>query len=93
MNALKRSNNLDAVKAKKFIVTAVATRSPTILSKGVLGGRYYYWRVQIPLLVTYQSANEFVQSRLLVTMLIRRISSLNSPNGIGIEQFVVTEEQ
>lgn len=93
MGALKRSNNLDAVKVKKFIVTAVATRSPTILSKGVIGGSYYYWRIQIPLLVTYQSANEFIQERNVVTMLIRRISSLNSPNGVGIEQFVVTQEQ
>lgn len=93
MSALKRSNNLDAVKAKKFIVTAVATRSPTILSKGVIANTYYYWRVQIPLLVTYQSANEFIQERNVVTMLIRRISSLNSPSGIGIEQFVVTQER
>jgi intracellular multiplication protein IcmL len=93
MKALKRSNNLDAVKVKKFIVTAVATRSPTILSKGIIGSNYYYWRVQIPLLVTYQSANEFIQERNIVTMLIRRISSLNSPNGIGIEQFVVTQER
>jgi intracellular multiplication protein IcmL len=88
LDALQDSNNLDAVKAKKLIVSAVATRAPIILRKGVLNGRYS-WRVQMPILVTYQSASEFSQSNNIVTMLIRRVSTLNSPRGIGISQFVV----
>jgi intracellular multiplication protein IcmL len=88
LDALKSTNNLEAVKAKKLIVSAVATRAPIVLQKGILGGRYS-WRVQMPILVTYQSASEFSQERDMVTMLITRISTLNSPRGIGIAQFVV----
>ncbi|MDP1602316.1 MAG: type IVB secretion system apparatus protein IcmL/DotI [Legionella sp.] len=88
LTALQQSNNLDAVKAKKLIVSAVATRAPIILQKGMLNGRYS-WRVQMPLLVTYQSASEFSQQNNVVTMLINRVSTLNSPRGIGISQFVV----
>lgn len=88
LNALKDSNNLDAVKAKKLIVSAVATRAPVILQKGLLNGSYS-WRVQMPILVTYQSASEFSQQNNVVTMLITRVSTLNSPRGIGIAQFVV----
>lgn len=88
LNALKDSNNLDAVKAKKLIVSAVATRAPVILQKGLLNGRYS-WRVQMPILVTYQSASEFSQQNNVVTILITRVSTLNSPRGIGIAQFVV----
>ena len=88
LTALESSNNLDAVKAKKLIVSAVATRAPIILQKGVLNGRYA-WRVQMPILVTYQSASEFSQQNNVVTMLITRVSTLNSPRGIGISQFVV----
>lgn len=88
LNALQQSNNLDAVKAKKLIVSAVATRAPVILQKGVLNGRFA-WRVQMPLLITYQSASEFSQQSNVVTMLISRVSTLNSPRGIGIAQFVV----
>jgi intracellular multiplication protein IcmL len=87
LNALQQSNNLDAVKAKKLIVSAVATRAPIILQKGVLNGRFA-WRIQMPLLVTYQSASEFSQQNLVVTMLVTRVSTLNSPRGIGIAQFV-----
>lgn len=88
LTALQQSNNLDAVKAKKLIVSAVATRAPIILQKGMLNGRYS-WRIQMPLLVTYQSASEFSQQNNVVTMLITRVSTLNSPRGIGISQFVV----
>jgi intracellular multiplication protein IcmL len=88
LSALQQSNNLDAVKAKKLIVSAVATRAPIILQKGVLNGSYS-WRVQMPILVTYQSASEFTQQNNVVTMLITRVSTLNSPRGIGIAQFVV----
>ncbi|MGL6028903.1 MAG: type IVB secretion system apparatus protein IcmL/DotI [Legionella sp.] len=88
LNALQQSNNLDAVKAKKLIVSAVATRAPIILQKGLLNGSYA-WRVQMPILVTYQSASEFTQQNNVVTMLITRVSTLNSPRGIGISQFVV----
>jgi len=88
LNALQQSNNLDAVKAKKLIVSAVATRAPIILQKGLLNGTYA-WRVQMPILVTYQSASEFSQQNNVVTMLITRVSTLNSPRGIGISQFVV----
>lgn len=88
LNALQQSNNLDAVKAKKLIVSAVATRAPVILQKGVLNGNYS-WRVQMPILVTFQSASEFTQQNNVVTMLITRVSTLNSPRGIGISQFVV----
>ena len=88
LTALQQSNNLEAVKAKKLIVSAVATRAPIILQKGLLNGRYS-WRIQMPLLVTYQSASEFSQQNNVVTMLVTRVSTPNSPRGIGITQFVV----
>lgn len=87
LTALKDSNNLEAVKARKFIVSAEATRAPEILKTGVIDGRYS-WRVQIPLLVTYQGQVEATQN-VVVNMLIVRVPTLNSPSGIGIAQFVV----
>lgn len=87
ISALAASNNLEAIKAKKLVVSAVATSAPVILQKGVLNGRYA-WRIQMPILVTYQSASEFSQQNLNVTMLVTRVDTLNSPRGIGIAQFV-----
>lgn len=86
--ALIASLNLDAVKSKKLVASAVATNVPIILDKGIVNG-VYSWRVQMPILVTYQSASEFSQQNNVVTMLITRVDPLNYPRGIGIDQFIV----
>lgn len=89
LNALNSSNNLKAVIEKKLIVSAVATGAPVILEQGPLVDRYA-WKVQMPMLVTYQSASQFSQQSVVVTMLITRISTLSSARGIGIAQFIVS---
>lgn len=88
-NAVKSSNNLQAVISKKLIVSAVATGVPVVLEQGVMLGRYT-WKVQIPMLITFQSASQFSQQSVTVTMLIVRVSPLTSPRGIGIAQFIVS---
>lgn len=88
IDALKTSNTLQTVREKKLIVSAVATRAPIILQKGSLAGRYA-WRIQMPILITYQSASELTNVNSVVTMLVTRISTLQSIRGIGITQFIV----
>jgi intracellular multiplication protein IcmL len=87
--ALKSSRNLETVITKKLVVTAVATGAPVILDRGVLNG-HYSWKVQMPLLVTYESASTTIQQPIVVTMLITRVSTLNVPKGIAIAQFVAS---
>ena len=91
LNALKSSNNLDAIKVKKLVVSAQLGNKKLyeIRKQGIIKGRYA-WRVKVPLLVTYQSTEVFTQERTIVTLLIVRQSTLNSPSGIGIDQFVVS---
>lgn len=89
ITTLQSSNNLTAVIARKLVVSAVATGAPVVLQQGVLNGQYS-WRVQMPLLVTYQSIEQVSQQSLVVTMLITRVSTLTSVRGIGIAQFVAT---
>ena len=85
--ALKRSRMLETITTKKLVVSAVATGSPVILDKGIVDGRYT-WKVNIPLLITYESASERTQQSVSVTMLISRIQTVNHPEGIAIESFV-----
>ncbi len=89
LQSLVASDNLKAVKAKKLVVSAVATGAPIINQRGVVDGRYT-WQVQMPLLVTYQSLSQITEQSLMVNMVITRISTLDSPRGIGIAQFIAT---
>lgn len=86
-DALKSSRNLESVVAKKLVVSAVATAAPVILDQGVVSGRYA-WKVQMPILITYQSANEQTQQPVIVTMVVSRVPTVNMPRGIAIASFV-----
>ena len=89
LNALTGSNNLNAVITKKLVVSSTATGAPVVLQQGLLNGTYA-WRVQMPMVITYQSASQVAQQNATVTMLVTRISTLNSAKGIGIAQFIVS---
>jgi len=90
LNKLKSSRNLNAVIEKKLVVSAVATRAPVILRQAIIDGSYN-WLVQMPVLITYQSASQYSQESLIVTLGIKRISTLTDPNGIGIVSYAAAE--
>jgi intracellular multiplication protein IcmL len=87
LKTLKDSNNLLAVVNKKLVVTAVPTRTPEIIKKGLIDGRYA-WQIKIPIQVSFISSQVFSTSAEEVILLVTRVSALNNPKGIGIEQFV-----
>lgn len=89
-DALRTSRNLEMVIAKKLVVSAVATGTPVILDQAVINGRYS-WKVQIPLLVSYQSPNEQTQKPVIVMMIISRVPTVDMPKGIAIVSFVSSE--
>ena len=90
--ALKGARTLETVLTKKLVVTAVATAAPIILDRGVINGRYV-WKVNIPLLVSYESASELTQQPIVVTMIVSRVPTVNNPDGIAIVSFVAAEGQ
>lgn len=87
LTALQNSNNLNTVISKKLVVSAVATGAPIVLDQGVIDG-VYTWKIQMPLLVSYQSASQLAQQQIVVTLIVKRISTLNSARGIGIDSLV-----
>jgi intracellular multiplication protein IcmL len=88
LESLQQGNNIEQIRQKRLTVTAVAQNTPVILQKGVLNGRYS-WRIQLPILITYQSSSSIQQQTSIITMLVIRISTLESYRGIGISQFIV----
>jgi intracellular multiplication protein IcmL len=68
------------------IILGLATDAPIILKKNALN-HAFAWRVQIPMVVTYQNAKEYTQQAVIVTMIINRTLSVNSPTGVAINQF------
>ena len=88
--ALRSTRILETVVSKKLIVSAVATGAAVIEEQGLLDG-VYAWKVNLPLLVTYQSSVELTQQPLVITMIISRMPIVNYPDGIAIVSFVTAE--
>lgn len=90
MKALQASGSLEGVRSKKLVVSAVQTGTPVILKEGPINHRYS-WQVQLPMLISYQSASEVIKQDINMTMLITRVPTLESEKGIGIAQLTVIE--
>lgn len=83
-NALNKSNNLSVVQSRKLVASANPTGKATLLKEGVKDG-IYTWKIQIPMLATYESETRLIKQNLIVTLLVTRA---NTPKGVGISHFV-----
>lgn len=80
---------IDTIVKNQLVVNGVVSGTPVISNQGPLPGKGYTWRVQIPFLVTYQTANAPTLRRYLVLLTIVRVPTHLNPQGIGVDQFVM----
>jgi intracellular multiplication protein IcmL len=83
------SSLINRIVQNQLFVSGVVSGPPVIANQGPLPGKGYVWRIQIPFLVTYQSANTEVQQRYYVVLTIVHVPTATNPQGIGIDQFVM----
>jgi len=83
------SSLLESIVQNQLFVNGVVSGPPVISNEGDFPLKGYTWRVQIPFLVTYQSANTSSQQRYYVVITIVRVPTSVNPQGIGIDQFVM----
>lgn len=89
LNAMKSSGNLAAIQDKQLVATAVPNGAPVIVAEGVLNGQYS-WRVKIPMLISYQGASAVSPQNVYVTLLVTRVPTTQTPEGVGVAQFVMS---
>lgn len=81
------------IVANQLFVSGVVSGTPVIANQGPLPGRGQVWRIQIPFLVTFQSANVPLQDRYYVVITLVRVPTNINPQGIGIDQFVMVPQR
>jgi len=85
--ALQQARIIESVESLTQEVSAVPAGAPILTSEGLTGGQYQ-WIVQIPILLTYTSGAKKRNESWLVTQVIVRVPRLESPNGVGIAQWI-----
>lgn len=83
------SGLIQTITQNQLLVNGVVSGPPVIANQGPLPGRGYVWRIQMPFLVTYQSAESTSRKSFIVTMTIVKVPTWQNPAGIGIDQFVM----
>jgi intracellular multiplication protein IcmL len=90
--ALKDSQMIEAVTARKQIVSLDVLAPPEILKEGVDNG-IYAWRLQMPVMIKYEAADPLSPTRSILEMRIVRVSTLQNSDGISIEQWALKRPQ
>ncbi len=85
--ALQQSHILESIETNMQEITAVPRGAPVLTWEGVIGGQYQ-WRVQVPMTVTTISGGQSRIDNWMITLVIVRVPRLESPNGVGIAQWV-----
>lgn len=80
---------VNQVETNKLFAYGIVNGAPVIANQGELPDLGYTWRVQIPFLVTFRSAEQTVQQFYILFITIVRVPTYINPQGIGIEQFVM----
>lgn len=81
------SGALAKVLKAGMIVTAVTQARPAIIYQGDdLFGTYAY-KIQVPLLINYQTLAESKGVSVVVTLLVLKIPTWQSASGIGVQQY------
>lgn len=90
--ALQKSRIIESVETGRQAVTAQPRSAPILLQEGVFNGKYR-WVVDLPLTVNYQGAAGTRTDNLTIRLVIDRVSSLENPSGVGIEQWIAVAGQ
>ncbi len=85
--ALQRGRIIESIEGQSQVISAAPRGAPVVQSEGVYGGRYQ-WVVQIPMILTYTSGSKARSDNWIVSLVVVRVPRLESPNGVGISQWV-----
>ncbi len=88
-SSLQTSGLLDDISSQKLNMSAIVSGAPVILFQGKLKGAYI-WRVQMPLLINFQSASTKKQMNAIATINISRVPVLTVAKGIQVSDFSVS---
>ena len=78
------------VLEREMVVSAVPSNTPVIVATGILAGRRA-WKIQIPMTVSYANGTGTTPKHYVVTMMVTRVPTTVSADGVAVTQFVLAE--
>lgn len=91
-NALKDARILEAVRARKQTVSMKIQAAPEITNAFVKDG-VYTWILQFPAIIEFDGVEKIPAMAVNLVLQVVRVSTLENPEGISIEQWVAVQRQ
>jgi intracellular multiplication protein IcmL len=85
--ALKDANLIEAITARKLVLTMDINAAPEIKSAGSRNG-VYTWFVQFPVTIKFDGVSPPADIHTTLLLQLVRVSTLQNPDGLSIEQWV-----
>jgi intracellular multiplication protein IcmL len=85
--ALKDSNIIEAISARKLVIALTLNAAPEITNAGVNNG-VYTWDLRMPVTIKFDGAEPPQPINATLLLRIVRVSTLQNPDGISIEQWL-----
>ena len=85
--ALQAARIIESIEANSQVITAAPRGAPVLQQEREVNGQYQ-WIVQIPMVLSYQAGSKTRADNWLVTLVVVRVPRLESPNGVGIAQWI-----
>jgi intracellular multiplication protein IcmL len=88
--ALKESNIIAAIEARKLVISTEINSAPEISNAGVRNG-LYTWDLKFPVTIRFDGNDPPQPISTYLFLRIVRVSTLQNPDGISIEQWVTLD--
>ena len=93
---LTKSGLLDSIVNNKFFLSSIVSGKTMLLSDGVVNGRHA-WRIKIPLVLMFKTAenvaNSQMQKKIIIDIIATRIPSVENPENAGIDSINIKWEK
>jgi hypothetical protein len=88
LKALETSGFKSDVIKKKLKITLLATQDPVLINGGFVGD-LEFWRLRVPVLISYLGGKEIVTNQKMIEVLIVRVPAYKNEKGLSISEFIM----
>lgn len=88
LKALESSGFKSDIITKKLKITLLATQEPVLINGGSVGD-LEFWRLRVPVLISYLGGKEIATSQRMVEALIVRVPAYKNEKGLAISEFIM----
>jgi intracellular multiplication protein IcmL len=87
-NALAARKIIEDVTNNKYVSSAAIREAPVVVQEGIADGSRWGWKIEVPLVVTYESASTHTTQTFIAEVVVVRRPESENPRGLGIAQII-----